>query len=293
MATIDPFRDYLNTIGQVPLLTHEEELILARSVQAWIVDRTTSTPCPRIARRGKRAQERMIKGNLRLVVSMSRKFFGRGQTLTLMDLIQEGNIGLIKATERFDPSRGYKFSTYCTWWIRAAILRALAQGDRIVRLPTAAMDILSNMRHFAWQFRQDHDRFPSVEECAKDAGISAEFLRYYLAHQWGCVSLDQKVKGSKYNDDAVTIGSFISSDAPEPLEVIHLSMLKKKLDRWKRELTDLQLNVISRRFGLDGHEPETLANIGRDLGVSREAVRLQEQRGLRKMRVASALSAAA
>ena len=292
MATSDPFRDYLNSIGQIPLLTHEEELTLARSIQAWIGDRTSSAPCPRIARRGRRAQDRMTKGNLRLVVSTARKFFGRGQSLTMMDLIQEGNIGLIKATERFDPSRGYKFSTYASWWIRAAILRALAQGDRIVRLPTAASDILNNMRHFAWQFRQDHDRFPTVEECAKDAGISAEYLRYYLMHQWGCVSLDQKVRGSKCNDDDVTIGSFITADTPEPLEVLHLSMQKEKLDQWKHGLTDLQLNVINRRFGLDGHHKETLEAIGNDLGVTREAIRNHEQRGLRKMRLASALSAA-
>jgi RNA polymerase primary sigma factor len=292
MATSDPFRDYLNSIGQIPLLAHEEELTLARSIQAWLADRDSDSPCPRIARRGRRAQDRMTKGNLRLVVSTARKFFGRGQSLTMMDLIQEGNIGLIKATERFDPSRGYKFSTYASWWIRAAILRALAQGDRIVRLPTAASDILNNMRHFAWQFRQDHDRFPSVEECAEDAGISAEYLRYYLMHQWGCVSLDQKVRGSKCNDDDVTIGSFITADTPEPLEVLHLSMLEEKLDQWKWNLTELQLSVINRRFGLDGCQPETLASISHDLGVSREAVRLQEKRGLRKMRLASALSAA-
>jgi RNA polymerase primary sigma factor len=292
MATNDPFRDYLNSIGQIPLLAHEEELTLARSIQTWLTDRDSDSPCPRIARRGRRAQDRMTKGNLRLVVSTARKFFGRGQSLTMMDLIQEGNIGLIKATERFDPSRGYKFSTYASWWIRAAILRALAQGDRIVRLPTAASDILNNMRHFAWQFRQDHDRFPTVEECAEDAGISAEYLRYYLMHQWGCVSLDQKVRGSKCNDDDVTIGSFITADTPEPLEVLHLSMLQEKLEQWKWNLTELQLSVINRRFGLDGCQPETLASISHDLGVSREAVRLQEKRGLRKMRLASALSAA-
>lgn len=292
MATSDPFRDYLNSIGQIPLLAHEEELTLARSIQSWLADRDSDSPCPRIARRGRRAQDRMTKGNLRLVVSTARKFFGRGQSLTMMDLIQEGNIGLIKATERFDPSRGYKFSTYASWWIRAAILRALAQGDRIVRLPTAASDILNNMRHFAGQFRQENDRFPTVEECAEDAGISAEYLRYYLMHQWGCVSLDQKVRGSKCNDDDVTIGSFITADTPEPLEVIHLSMLQEKLDSWKWNLTELQLSVINRRFGLDGCQPETLASISHDLGVSREAVRLQEKRGLRKMRLASALSAA-
>jgi RNA polymerase primary sigma factor len=292
MSALDPIRDYLNSIGQIPLLTHEEELTLARSIHAWIADRTSSAPCPRIARRGKRAQDRMVKGNLRLVVSTARKFFGRGQSQTMMDLIQEGNIGLIKATERFDPSRGYKFSTYASWWIRAAILRALAQNDRMVRLPTAASDILNNMRHFAWQFRQDHDRFPSIEECAQEAGISAEYLRYYMLHQWGCVSLDQKVRGSKCNDDEVTIGSFITADKPEPLEVLHLSMLQEKLDNWKWDLTELQLNVINRRFGLNGNGPETLASISDDLGVSREAIRQQEKRGLRKMRLASALSAA-
>ena len=292
MSTIDPFRDYLNSIGQIPLLAHEEELTLARSIQAWLADRNSDSPCPRIARRGRRAQDRMTKGNLRLVVSTARKFFGRGQSLTMMDLIQEGNIGLIKATERFDPSRGYKFSTYASWWIRAAILRALAHNDRIVRLPTAATDILNNMRHFAWQFRQNHDRFPTIEECAENASISSEYLRYYLMHQWGCVSLDQKVRGNKCNDDDVTIGSFITADTPEPLEVLHFSMLEEKLDSWKWNLTELQLSVINRRFGLDGHKQETLEAIGRELGVTREAIRNHEQRGLRKMRLASALSAA-
>jgi RNA polymerase primary sigma factor len=293
MSTFDPIRDYLNTIGQIPLLTHDEELILARSVQTWLENRESDKPCPRIARRGKRAQDRMVKGNLRLVVSMSRKFLGRGQSITLMDLIQEGNIGLIKATERFNPARGYKFSTYATWWIRAAMHRVLAQNDRIVRLPTAAIDILSNMRHFVWRYRQEHDRFPTIAECAKDAGISEEFMRYYLIHQWGCASLDQKVKGNKNFQDDATLGSFIQADAPDQLEVIEINMLQGKLNKWMADLTDMQFDILNRRYGLDGSEPETLASISKDLGCSREAIRQQQQRGLRKMRLASRLGAAA
>ena len=289
MATIDPFRDYLNSIGQIPLLTHEEELTLARSVHVWLENRSSDSPCPRIARRGKRAQDRMVKGNLRLVVSTSRQFFGRGQSLTMLDLIQEGNIGLIKATERFDPARGYKFSTYASFWIRAGILRSLAQNDRIVRLPTAASDILNNLRHYAWQFRQDHDRFPTLEECAKHSQISVEYLRYYLMHQYGCASLDQKVRGSEWNDDDITIGSFISSNTPDPLVAVEFSMLIEKIDTWKLGLTELQLNVINRHYGLNGQEPQTFTVISKELGVSRECIRQHEQRGLRKMRIASCL----
>jgi RNA polymerase sigma factor (sigma-70 family) len=290
MSTFDPIREYLNAIGKIPLLTHDEELMLARSIHAWIADRTSSNPCPRIARRGKRAKDRMVNGNLRLVVSMSRSFLGRGQTLTMMDLIQEGNIGLIKAAERFDPARGYKFSTYATWWIRAAMYRVLAQNDRIVRLPTAATDILNNMRHFVWRFRQDFDRFPSIEECAKEAGISVEFMRYYLFHQSGCLSLDKKVNGNRGSDEA-TLGSFITSDTTDPLEAVEFSMLREKIDGWKAGLTELQVSVINRHYGLDGQEPQTLTTIGKELGVSRECIRQHEQRGLRKMRLASCLGA--
>jgi RNA polymerase primary sigma factor len=293
MSTFDPIRDYLNSIGQIPLLTHDEELMLGRSIQAWQADRQSNNPCPRIARRGKRALDRMVKGNLRLVVSVSRRYLGRAYTLTHMDLIQEGNVGLIRAAEKFDPARGYKFSTYATWWIRQAMARLLAQNDRIVRIPTNAHDILNNLRYFVWEFRQQHDRMPSIQECAKESGVTVESLRYYLLHGNNTTSLDQTIKGRDGDKDAGTIGSCVAADAPDPLDAVEISMLQEKLDDWKWNLTELQLSIINRRFGLEGHQPETLASISKDLGVSREAVRLQEQRGLRKMRLASALSAAA
>jgi RNA polymerase primary sigma factor len=293
MSTFDPIRDYLNAIGQIPLLTHDEELMLGRSIQTWKDNRQSDNPCPRTARRGKRALDRMVKGNLRLVVSVSRKYLGRAYTITLMDLIQEGNLGLIRAAERFDPARGYKFSTYATWWIRQAMARALAQNDRIVRIPTNAHDILNNLRYFVWEFRQKHDRMPSLQECAIESGVTAESLRFYLLHGNNTKSLDQTIKGRKGAEDGATLHCFVAADAPDPLDAVEISMLQEKLDGWKENLTELQLSIINRRFGLEGHQPETLATIGRDLGVSREAVRLQEQRGLRKMRLASALSAAA
>jgi RNA polymerase primary sigma factor len=293
MSTFDSIRDYLNSIGQIPLLTHDEELMLGRSIQAWQADRQSNNPCPRIARRGKRALDRMVKGNLRLVVSVSRKYLGRAYTMTHMDLIQEGNVGLIRAAEKFDPARGYKFSTYATWWIRQAMARLLAQNDRIVRIPTNAHDILNNLRYFVWRFRQENDRMPSLEECAVESGVTAESLRYYLLHGNNTASLDQAIKGRKGGEDGATLLCFVAADAPDPLDAVEISMLQEKLDDWKWNLTELQLNVINRRFGLEGHQPETLASISKDLGVSREAVRLQEQRGLRKMRLASALKAAA
>ena len=293
MSTFDSIRDYLNSIGQIPLLTHDEEIELGRAIQTWTIDRTTNNPCPRIARRGKRALDRMVKGNLRLVVSVSRKYLGRAYTMTHMDLIQEGNVGLIRAAEKFDPARGYKFSTYATWWIRQAMARLLAQNDRIVRIPTNAHDILNNLRYFVWRFRQENDRMPSLEECAVESGVTAESLRYYLLHGNNTASLDQAIKGRKGGEDGATLLCFVAADAADPLDAVEISMLQEKLDDWKWNLTELQLNVINRRFGLEGHQPETLASISKDLGVSREAVRLQEQRGLRKMRLASALKAAA
>jgi RNA polymerase primary sigma factor len=293
MATLDSITEYLNAIAKIPLLTSDEELILARSIQTWIENRESDNPCPRIARRGKRAQDRMVKGNLRLVVSISRRYLGRGHSTTMMDLIQEGNLGLIKATERFDPTRGYKFSTYATWWIRQSCHRTLAQTDRIIRIPINAFDILNNVRHFIWQYRQEHHRYPSVEECAQETGISAEFMRYYLVHSNRCASLDQSVLSKKGEDDGDTLAAFIAADNPDAMEAIEISMLQEKLDQWKWDLTGLQLDVLNRRFGLNGQEPETLATISKDLGVSREAVRLQEQRGLRKMRLASAMRRAA
>jgi RNA polymerase primary sigma factor len=293
MSTFDPIRDYLNSIGQIPLLTHDEELMLGRSIQTWQDNRQSDNPCPRTARRGKRALDRMVKGNLRLVVSVSRKYLGRAYTITLMDLIQEGNLGLIRAAERFDPARGYKFSTYATWWIRQAMARALAQNDRIVRIPTNAHDILNNLRYFVWEFRQKHDRMPSLQECAIESGVTAESLRFYLLHGNNTKSLDQTIKGRKGDEDGATLLCFVAADLSDPLDAVEISMLQDKLDDWKENLTELQLSVINRRFGLEGFQPETLASISKDLGVSREAVRLQEQRGLRKMRLASALSAAA
>jgi hypothetical protein len=149
------------------------------------------------------------------------------------------------------------------------------------------------VRTFAWQFRQENHRYPSIQECAKHAGISAEFMRYYLMHQSGCVSLDQTVQGNKRADDDVTIGSFIASDNTDPLDAVEISMLREKLDEWKLGLTDVQHSVITRHYGLDGQEPETLTVIGKELGVSREAIRQHEQRGLRKMRMASVMRRAA
>lgn len=293
MAALDSIREYLDTIGKIPLLTHDEELILARSVQAWIADQASPNPCPRLARRGKRALDRMVQGNLRLVVSASKKFMGRGQSTTLMDLIQEGNIGLIKAAKRFDPSRGYKFSTYAYWWIRQAMHRLLAQQDRLIAIPTAAHDILNNVRHFAVRFRHEHDRSPTVEECAAECKVQPETMRHYLMHAKQCGSLDQTLNNKNGVEDGSTLLSLIASNNTNTVDDVQASIVFDHLLTWMDTLTDVQVNVINRRYGLTGQPPETLAAISKDLGVSREAVRLQEQRAMRKIRLASGYMRAA
>ena len=287
MSAFDSVRDYLDAIGKIPLLTHDEELILARSIQKWIDNRESSKPCPRIARRGKRALDRMVQGNLRLVVSATRKYYNRSYTLTVMDLIQEGNIGLIKAAERFDPSRGYKFSTYAYWWVRQAMHRVLAQHDRVIHIPTAAYDILNNVRHFADRYKQQHNRQPSIEECAAECNITPDTMRNYLMHASGCSSLDQPARSVATEDKSSSLVDLLPSNSTNSLDDVQALISAEKLSTWMTTLTDREQMVITRCYGLNNQPEERLSTISKDLGVSREAVRQAQQRALRKIRFAS------
>ena len=293
MSALDAIRDYLDTIGKIPLLTHDEELILARSVQEWIENRDSDNPCPRIARRGKRALDRMVQGNLRLVVSASRKFQSRGYTITLMDLIQEGNIGLIKAAERFDPSRGYKFSTYAYWWIRQAMHRLLAQHDRIIHIPTAAYDILNNVKHFAARFKHEHDRPPTIEECAAECSITPDTMRHYLMHASGCKSLDQPSLSTAEESNSSHLADLIPSDITNSLDDVQISITAEKVGAWMQTLTEKEAAVINSLYGLNNHQQETMSSIARQMGVSREAVRQTQMRAFCKVRLVSGLQCAA
>jgi RNA polymerase sigma factor (sigma-70 family) len=293
MSALDAIRDYLDTIGKIPLLTHDEELILARSVQEWIENRDSDNPCPRIARRGKRALDRMVQGNLRLVVSASRKFQSRGYTITLMDLIQEGNIGLIKAAERFDPSRGYKFSTYAYWWIRQAMHRVLAQHDRIIHIPTAAYDILNNVRHFAVRFKHEHDRPPTIEECAAECSVTPDTMRHYLMHASGCKSLDQPSLSTAAESNSSHLADLIPSDITNSVDDVQASITAENVGIWMNTLTEKEATVINSLYGLNNHPQESMSTIGKEMGVCREAVRQTQMRALRKIRFVSGLQCAA
>jgi RNA polymerase primary sigma factor len=281
--------DYLTAIGKIPLLTTEEEIFYGRDVQLWIADRESTSPCPRIERRGKRATRRMVQGNLRLVVTVSTKFYNRASALTRMDLIQEGNLGLIRAVEKFDPSRGYKFSTYAYWWIRQGMSRAISQSDRMIRLPMPAGDILSRVRRFASDYRGEHGVAPSLEQCAKVAGIVPDTLALYLSHAAGHASIDALAK-SQGDADGCAIIDLLPSNATNTVEDAWESMELDRLEVLLEALTEAEYDVLDQTYGLSTGSPKTLEAVGKEKGVSRERVRQIKERALMKVRARGALS---
>ena len=279
--------DYLTAIGRIPLLTHSEEIILGRAVQTWMADKDSANPCPRIERRGKRAKDRMVKANLRLVVSVSKRFMFRSHSLSRMDLIQEGNLGLIRGVEKFDPERGYRGSTYFYWWIRQGIARAIAYSDRMIRLPSGAGDVLSKIRRFVAEQVNLTGKIPTTEECAAFAGIPLETLEIYLSHAAGHRSLDSQAKIQ--DDDGCAIVDLLPSSSTNTVEEAWNSIELDRLQHLLGTLTDTEQDVIDQMYGLSTGEPKTLQKLGKERGVSREAVRTAKERALRKIRVKSAL----
>jgi RNA polymerase sigma factor (sigma-70 family) len=211
----DTLRDYLNQIGKIPLLTAAEEIELGHAIQKMIAVQTDqpSKEEQRILRIGRRAKERMIKGNLRLVVGVAKKYKHLTNRLTMHDLVQEGNIGLIRAVELFDPARGYKFSTYAYWWIRQGIMRSIQVQDRMIKLPTGAGDALRKVRSFTLEYQAQHGRTPSIAECAEIAGVTERAMKDYLAASIDAGSLDAKIKTNGH-DDASSWIEMISCDGP-------------------------------------------------------------------------------
>lgn len=284
MSRTDSVKAYLSSIGKIPMLTAEEELILSRAVQAWMQDRESDNPCPRIARRGKRALDRMVQANLRLVVSASKKYYGRGFSTSVMDLIQEGNLGLIRAAEKYDPSRGYKFSTYAYWWIRQGMHRVLAQSDRMIHLPIAAYDVLNTAKHFAAKYKLKHNRPPSLEECAAECKVQPDTLRNYMLHATGTASLNQPTMQRQHEDDGTSLEDCIASQHGNPIDEVENNINSELINIWMQTLTDKELMVINRCFGLNNTPIESMSTISQELGVCREAVRQTHVRALRKIR---------
>ena len=261
--TDDPVRMYLKEIGKVPLLTPEEEMELAVRVSAG----------------DEEAKRRMTEANLRLVVSIARRYVGRG--MVLLDLIQEGNLGLIKAVEKFDYTKGYKFSTYATWWIRQAITRSIADQGRTIRIPVHMVETINKTIRVSRQLLQELGHDPSAEEIAKEMGMPAEKVRDILRIAQEPVSMETPIG----EEEDSHLGDFIpDEDASEPSEVASFSLLREQLEEVLDTLTPREKKVLELRFGMaDGHS-RTLEEVGKEFNVTRERIRQIEAKARRKLR---------
>jgi RNA polymerase primary sigma factor len=276
---------YLTSIGREPLLTPAEEIELGNQVQAMmqlVEERRSdySAQEQKVIRIGRRSKQRMMRANLRLVVSVAKKYQGKG--LELLDLIQEGSLGLERAVEKFDPTRGYKFSTYAFWWIRQSMTRAIACQSRTIRLPVHLSERLATVRRVSLELSHKLGAMPSRREIAQAIDIPLEELDDLLRQALTTSSLDSPVnadEGRSFLGDLIADGS-----AEEPLDRVERGLHQEQLERWLSQLSDQERQVLAMRFGLDGQDRHTLAEIGRQLDVSRERVRQVELKALRKLR---------
>ncbi len=276
---------YLATIGREPLLTPSEEIELGNQVQKMMGLTETKvnefTPQElKVIRVGRRAKGRMIKANLRLVVSIAKKYQGKG--LELLDLIQEGSLGLERAVEKFDPSRGYKFSTYAFWWIRQSMTRAIACQSRTIRLPVHLSERLTTIRKVSLDLAHKLGAMPSRQEIAAAIEMPIEELDSVLRQSLTTSSLDAPIKADEGNSCLVDL--IADSYTESPLELVQRSIDQEQLALWLNHLNQQEREVLSLRFGLDGHNRHSLAEIGRNLDVSRERIRQVELKALRKLR---------
>ena len=281
----DPISWYLSTIGREPLLTAAEEIELGNQVQTMMhlleeAKESYSDKERKLIRVGKRSKERMMKANLRLVVSVAKKYQGKG--LELLDLIQEGSLGLERAVEKFDPTRGYKFSTYAFWWIRQSMTRAIACQSRTIRLPVHLSERLTAIRKVSLDLAHKLGALPSRQEIAEALNMPLDELDGLLRQALTTSSLDAPVNG---DEGRSFLGDLIAdSSNAEPLEQVERGIHQEQLGRWMSHLSDQERQVLNLRFGLEGEERHTLAEIGRMLEVSRERVRQVELKALRKLR---------
>ena len=259
----DPVRMYLKEIGKVPLLSANEEIAIAK----------------RMAAGDQEAKQQLAEANLRLVVSIAKRYVGRG--MLFLDLIQEGNLGLIKAVEKFDYRKGYKFSTYATWWIRQAITRAIADQARTIRIPVHMVETINKLIRINRQLLQEYGRDPRPEEIAKEMGISEDKVREIIKIAQEPVSLETPIG----EEEDSHLGDFIpDDDAPAPAEMAAFTLLKEQLMGVLDTLTAREEKVLRLRFGLDDGKARTLEEVGREFNVTRERIRQIEAKALRKLR---------
>ena len=275
----DPVRMYLREIGRVPLLSAEEEVRLAQRMERGKVERLKAMPNRRYVDDGEEAQRRLTEANLRLVVSVAKKYIGRG--MSLLDLIQEGNIGLIRAVEKFDYTKGYKFSTYATWWIRQAITRAIADQARTIRIPVHMVETINRLIRISRRLLQDLGREPKSEEIAEQMEISAEKVREIIKVSQEPVSLETPIG----EEDDSHLGDFIEDHtALAPADAASHQLLKEQVEDVLDSLTERERKVLQLRFGLDDGRSRTLEEVGKEFHVTRERIRQIEAKALRKLR---------
>jgi RNA polymerase primary sigma factor len=287
----DPVRMYLKEIGRVALLTAQEEVSLAKRIEAGLIAEAElekrgdslsddeSFELRYTRRDGAMAKRHLVEANLRLVVSIAKRYVGRG--MSFLDLIQEGNLGLIRAVEKFDYSKGFKFSTYATWWIRQAITRAIADQARTIRIPVHMVETINKLVRIQRQLLQDLGREPTADEIAEQMELSPKKVREIQKISQEPVSLETPVG----EEEDSNLGDFIEdADAPVPLERASFKLLQEQLESVLHTLSDREKEVIRLRFGLVDGQPRTLEDVGKKFGVTRERIRQIESKTLSKLR---------
>ena len=289
-ATADPVKDYLKQIGKVPLLNAEEEVDLAKRIEAGLfAEELLATRGPFkdrrqgdyewIAEDGQRAKNHLLEANLRLVVSLAKRYTGRG--MLFLDLIQEGNLGLIRAVEKFDYTKGYKFSTYATWWIRQAITRAMADQARTIRIPVHMVEVINKLARVQRQMLQDLGREPTPEELARELDMTPE--KVVEVQKYGREPISLHTPLGEEGDSE--FGDLIEdSEAIVPADAVSFTVLQEQLDSVLDTLSDRESGVVKMRFGLTDGQPKTLDEIGKVYGVTRERIRQIESKTMSKLR---------
>lgn len=262
----DSVRLYLREIGKIPLLTPEEEADLAQ----------------RIVKGDKKAKDKMVEANMRLVVSIAKRYGGRG--LDFLDLIQEGNTGLLRAVEKFDPDKGFKFSTYATWWVRQAITRAIADQARTIRIPVHMVETINKVLRTTRKLTAELNREPTNEEIAKELGLEPDKIDYVMRIKQDIASLDASV-GREGDDEDSVLGDFVEDEERDsPEDSAANQILKEQLAEIISTLTDREQKIIRLRFGIGGGQPHTLEQVGAEFAVTRERIRQIEAKALSKLR---------
>jgi len=274
----DSFAQYLREAARYPLLDKSQEIILARQVQTWLHDPEAT---PRQKKAGQRAYEKLIKCNLRLVVSVAKRFSGRIKRSEMLDIVQEGNCGLAHGIKKFDPERGYALSTYVYWWIRQSVSRYLSCSDRVIRLPSHAVEMLAKVRAWSPLFMESHGRYPTLQECAEHCKTSPERMRLYMDNANDSISLDSRVSATE-NDSALVDLVAGECNLMEDLEMV---VRADFIDQMLAALSPVDRQLVVGHFALDGGEQMTLAAMGKVVGLSRERTRQRLNNAIRKMRV--------